>query len=114
MAETTRTLYCKAGDHEWEREVKRGRVPENCPEHNQKVVEQGKSLEDRLREGREKKSREIRQKAIEEILNKPQAASCKCGIDPTMTVKQIRKIRSCTDPYFVCPVLDKVLRAIGE
>lgn len=36
---TMRTLWCEAGQHEWEREAKRGRQPINCPEHqDEKIV----------------------------------------------------------------------------
>ena len=27
------TLHCELGNHDWEREAKRGRVPKNCPDH---------------------------------------------------------------------------------
>jgi ribosomal protein L39E len=30
---TIRTLWCEAGQHEWEREMQRGRQPVNCPDH---------------------------------------------------------------------------------
>lgn len=28
-----RTLHCEIGDHDWERESQRGRLPRNCPTH---------------------------------------------------------------------------------
>jgi hypothetical protein len=31
----TRTLYCKAGEHEWQRPAQKGRAPLNCPEHSE-------------------------------------------------------------------------------
>lgn len=30
---TMKTLWCKAGEHNWERPSQRGRVPHNCPDH---------------------------------------------------------------------------------
>lgn len=29
---STETLHCTAGDHKWEREIKRGRKPKSCPD----------------------------------------------------------------------------------
>lgn len=43
---TTKTLYCEAGQHEWERPAQKGRAPINCPEHkvqSLKVVTNTKS-----------------------------------------------------------------------
>lgn len=31
------TLRCKAGGHDWQRPVKRGRRPANCPDHKAKA-----------------------------------------------------------------------------
>lgn len=43
MGITTVTLYCQAGDHNWERESQRGRKPHSCPDHidNPVVSEDG-------------------------------------------------------------------------
>lgn len=32
------TLYCQEGDHDWEREVKKGKKPLSCPKHTANVV----------------------------------------------------------------------------
>lgn len=32
------TLFCQAGKHEWQRASKRGRKPENCPEHARQQI----------------------------------------------------------------------------
>lgn len=34
----TTTLYCQAGDHDWERESQRGRKPHSCPDHQEVEV----------------------------------------------------------------------------
>ena len=52
---TTKTLYCEAGDHNWERPAQKGRAPRNCPEHQeQKLIVKSKS--EPKSEPRQKKS----------------------------------------------------------
>lgn len=41
------TLHCQNGNHEWKRDLKRGRVPLNCPKH--KVVVPKKSFKEEAR-----------------------------------------------------------------
>lgn len=35
---TKKTLWCKAGEHEWERTTTKGRAPQNCPEHKEQKI----------------------------------------------------------------------------
>lgn len=70
----TKTLYCEAGKHDWERPAKRGPAPRNCPEHNQ-IKEPGKmsGLEKARLARQEKKNAaeaEIARR-VEEVLASP-------------------------------------------
>lgn len=68
--EETDTLYCKAGEHEWERPKKRGMKPANCPEHTeQKKTITREEHQKRLREGRERARKERDAEGIERVLN---------------------------------------------
>lgn len=72
---TMRTLYCEAGDHNWERPSQRGRTPRNCPEHTEvKTTGSGLSGLDKARQIKAQK-RAHEEKAwdqrIEEVINDP-------------------------------------------
>jgi hypothetical protein len=112
---TTTTLFCEAGQHNWERESQRGRKPFNCPEHASaapKVKLQAVRAEGEpqraIRPERQRKTRESRVSIVETILaNRPE--HCHCDIRPDMTHAELIYVKSCT-PYWVCPTLDKVRR----
>jgi hypothetical protein len=58
QALTMETLFCEIGQHEWERESKRGRKPSNCPEHTStgaivRKVEKAQENKQKVREGLE-------------------------------------------------------------
>lgn len=71
---TMKTLWCEAGQHEWERPAQRGRVPHNCPEHLEDKTERGMNGLEKARivraEKKSQKEEEIATK-VNEILNDP-------------------------------------------
>jgi 1,6-anhydro-N-acetylmuramate kinase len=74
----TKTLYCKAGKHEWQRPAQKGRAPHSCPEHSE--VKSGGGMN-----GLEKAQAARRKKRIEE--EKEWAARIESAInDPRMQV----------------------------
>lgn len=71
---TMKTLYCKAGDHNWERPSQRGRTPVNCPEHNEEVHQTRMSgLAKAHAAKRRKKANEEKAWAtkVQEVINDP-------------------------------------------
>lgn len=108
----TMTTYCEIGKHKWEREIKRGRKPKNCPEHAPVVAKSEKTSLDRMREGREKRSQRDREQKVQEII--ANSADCRCAIRPEITDPELRELcsSSCTAPAFVCPTLDRVMRTV--
>lgn len=108
------TLYCNNGEHEWQRELKRGRVPTNCPEHKATAttLDEAEARTKRLQEGRQRQAQARRKIVIEEILGKPANARCRCGITPAISDDTLRKLTGCTDPIYVCSTLDAVRRAV--
>jgi hypothetical protein len=71
---TTKTLYCEAGQHEWERPAQRGRAPISCPEHKDiKDPSQLSGLE-KARIARQEKrnaAESLMAERVEEVLNSP-------------------------------------------
>lgn len=52
----TETLHCKAGDHSWEREIKRGRKPASCPDcKNKPTKTKNKKVDEKTLKNAEKK-----------------------------------------------------------
>lgn len=109
----TVTLHCRLGNHEWERPSKRGRQPENCPEHKPAPGEMKRPLSDDAKVDKSHAYEKKRRENIEAILSQARHMSCKCGITPDMTDEQLKKLRSCTDPHYVCATLEQVHRIIG-
>lgn len=75
---TMRTLYCEAGDHEWERPAQRGRTPINCPDHaaEAKAAPSGSSLTGlakahAARANRKSQEEKMWAERIEETINDP-------------------------------------------
>lgn len=112
-ATKTVTLHCKAGDHDWERPSKRGRQPQNCPEHSESAPVRKPSSITAMQEGRARKVEANRREAIEAVINHPRAQQCRCDITPDMTDEELGKMQGCAAPWFVCATLDSVRRAIG-
>lgn len=97
-------LWCEAGQHTYSRESQRGKRPRNCPEHTESIA---------AAKPRER-STDHQQRVIRAILTSPSAAFCHCGITEHSSPADLRGIvKSCTDPQYVCPTLDKTRRAIG-
>jgi hypothetical protein len=108
------TLRCKEGNHDWEHPSKRGRYPENCPEHVASPSSKRKKTPvSAMQAGRVRKAQESRRKLIAEITDHPKAISCHCPITSDSTDDELRRMKSCGDPYFVCATLDAVRRAVG-
>lgn len=97
------TLICEVGDHEWQRESRRGKKPKRCPDHLQII---SKSLP--------AQSTARTQDLIAEILSSPRAAHCHCGLMPEMSPAEIRALEGgCSMPWHVCNVLDDVRRKLN-
>lgn len=75
----TKTLWCEAGQHEWEREAQRGRQPVNCPNHkNEEVpvtkVNDGLTPLDKARLAKKQRKNsawQVLKKQAEDVLNSP-------------------------------------------
>src|SRR4051794_35698878 len=68
MAETV-MLFCEIGQHEWQREKRRGAKPKNCPNHQ--PVKETLDPEERIRrqqEGRRVKQEAKDKRGIEQVL----------------------------------------------
>jgi len=109
----TVTLRCKAGNHDWERPSKRGRIPVNCPDHTPKPSTKKEKSLSKMQEGRARKAKENRRGLIAGIITHPKAQNCHCPITADSTDSELLKMKSCGDPYFVCATLDTVRRAVG-
>lgn len=58
-----------------------------------------------------------RRATIEQMLRSARAAGerCSCSITPDMTVQDLAALGAgCTDPLWVCPVLDRIRRRLGR
>lgn len=122
------TLRCELGDHDWQRERQRGKKPANCPEHRPNAISAPPS----------NKTTDHQAKVIEQILEAPRASQCRCGLKPKSTPAEIHALEGgCTTSAwriqqyrdkgielspvemlalgtgYVCPVLDKVRRALN-
>jgi hypothetical protein len=72
-----KTLYCQAGEHEWQRPAQRGRTPLNCPEHTEAKAESSagglKGL-DKARAVKQSRRVEVEREIadrIEKVINDP-------------------------------------------
>lgn len=106
-------LHCKLGNHEWEHPSARGRYPANCPDHLPLKTLSKKTLTDNAQEARTPKQEATRREMIADIVDHPRAQNCKCGITPDTKDEEIRGMRGCTDPHFVCGTLNAVRRALS-
>jgi hypothetical protein len=99
------TLHCAVGDHDFQWERKRGRRPQNCPEHSS-AISRAISTSSLTQHQSE---------LIRSILEHPRAASCRCGLSSESTPAEIRAkyAHSCTDPQFICPTLDNIGRTLN-
>jgi hypothetical protein len=113
MSGKTVILRCEAGNHEWERPSKRGRIPANCPDHTPKPSAKQEKAVSKMQEGRARKAEEHRRGLIAGIITHPKSQNCHCPITPDSTDKELLDMKSCADPYFVCATLDTVRRAVG-
>lgn len=106
----TRTLHCELGDHDWEAPRKQGKGPKNCPDHRSAPT----INLDKMQEGRHRKAQIDRETTIEEIVAGPGAQNCHCGIKPSMSDSEMKKLcaKSCTSPMFLCPTLDRCMRRV--
>jgi hypothetical protein len=71
MADTD-TLFCEAGQHEWQREKKRGKKPKNCPDHQPIVSKATMPPEEAARrraEGRARAKAERDKAGIQRVLD---------------------------------------------
>ena len=102
-----RTLFCEKGQHEWERESQRGKLPKNCPEHRLILTSEHKA---KMQEGKQRKIHTEREQRIQERI---EGKHCSCGIEATMTDAELRALYpGCADPTCICPVLDNVMRSV--
>lgn len=97
------TLICEVGDHEWERESRRGKKPKRCPEHSSEISSKSLPANSTART----------QDLIAEILSSPRAANCHCGLTAETSPAEIRAMESCCSPQFICPTLDTVRRRLN-
>jgi hypothetical protein len=100
---TTRILHCEIGDHDWEAPRQRGRAPRNCPEHAPAAQKPAQRESNTKNQGI----------LLAAILEKPGAASCNCGITSDSSPADLRQMRGCRDPFYVCTTLDSCRRAVG-
>lgn len=116
----TQTLFCKAGQHEWEREVKRGKRPQNCPEHTPTpATVLPVDGEDPLVKARRKSAATRTKKAQELIWDQVQSyrklmGGCGCDLRPGMTHDDLLRLGTGCTSNWVCPVLDKYRRLVGS
>jgi hypothetical protein len=71
MADTD-TLYCELGQHEWQREKKRGKKPKSCPQHKPQVARTTMPPEEaarRRQEGRARAKAERDKDGIRRVLD---------------------------------------------
>jgi hypothetical protein len=71
-----RTLWCEAGQHEWQRPAQRGRQPINCPDHFEVVTTNSDKIDGlekaRLaRVSKKNQEEEIWAAKIESVINNP-------------------------------------------
>jgi len=70
-----------------------------------------------MQEGRERAQRERNEETIRSTIERMKASGhgCHCEIDPQMTLFEINRLGAgCKAPWYVCPVLDTVRRALGH
>lgn len=115
------TLYCKAGEHEWDRERKRGKKPVNCPEHTTAREQADREAHmEKMRLAREAAAAARRAAIIAETIETQEAQGCRCPIKATMTLRGLNRLSGgCTGvqmggPGWVCPVLDRLRRRLGH
>jgi hypothetical protein len=118
----TETLTCTKGQHEWQRERKRGKKPVNCPEHTiTKIVmteAQREAAELRKIAARaERTEREKKGKLMEKLAEtKARYPKCTCPFPKNPTVEQVVSVSpGCGDTKSgVCPRLDALRRAFPD
>jgi hypothetical protein len=127
----TEKLWCKTGQHFWDRELKRGRKPDICPEHIEgepalAPVEQPQPVhaeeqKARLAKNLEKARLAKRSNADSAIWKSVQSRinvfNCKCDLRPGMRLEELMPPNmpgsGCTDKW-VCPALDAYRRMLGH
>lgn len=85
------TLHCALGDHDWQRERKRGKKPQNCPTH--KPVVEAVDLEERERiqaERRAAATAERIRSVIKAHAKTARERGCKCKYDPNMSMMDLQ------------------------
>lgn len=114
------TLHCVLGDHDWERERKRGKKPQNCPTHKPVASEADLEERERLREERRIAAAVERNRAtILAHAAEAKQRGCKCKYDPDASwIELVRMGSGCTGSDgsigsgggWVCPELDRLRR----
>lgn len=76
----------------------------------------GKRLARRRLDALQRDQATRRRRVIEQAVRDAQRAGerCRCELHPGMTDGELRALEGgCTDPWFCCPVLDRVRRRLG-
>ena len=102
--ENTRELFCEIGQHTWQAPRQRGRIPRNCPAHTPQGITRAISPA--------KPSQRVGEQ-LRAILAAPAANICQCDITEETSAQELRHMKNCCDPQFICSTLDKCRRAVG-
>jgi len=102
MKMSEQTLRCLAGNHDYIRPLKRGRVPVNCPEHSN--TPQAKAIQEPSK---------ARIATITEIINH-RGEGCSCQIYPEISDRELMRGALSCSPHWVCSTLDKVRRMVVD
>lgn len=110
----TEILWCERGEHNWERVIQRGKKPKMCPKHHQEFIEENKPAANGKAKT-QKKLRKSSSKVFDEIKKQPGFNQCKCGLEPNMSLVDLRRLDAgCTSPQYVCPYLDSYRRRLEK
>jgi hypothetical protein len=113
-------LLCANGQHQWTRVKKKGPKPKSCPDHPKPIVVAASPEPPKAKrvpsqamlEGRARKSREERQAKILDIIESPGATDCQCDLTPKVTNDELRNMKGCRAPWYLCPVLVRVCNVV--
>lgn len=110
------TLHCKAGDHPWQRERKRGKKPVNCPKHS--TVQRSEADREahmlKMQKAREEAAAARRRQIVVDWIAEQEARGCACEVTPDMTLRQINRLETGCVGGWVCPHLDRLRRRLGH
>lgn len=66
-----------------------------------------------LSEARRARTQRARDRIWDEVLATKKLYNCSCPLRKGMTFEDLSKIRTCTEPRYICPVTDKYRRLVG-